>query len=132
MSLISISNYTTRAFADARAFSPNLSHHGFWVAALRKKVTVTAVCAGDPIRVAQVGTNADRNSLLANVEMHGTWQFSGRCVGLQALLHEPYECHPLKEREQLFVTRILLVCHSAVLRSITSEAWEISPFSAPP
>src|ERR1039458_2375494 len=71
------------AFADARAFSPNLSHHGFWIAALRKKVTMTAVCAGDPIRVAQVGTNADRNSLLANVEMHGTWQFDGRCVGPQ-------------------------------------------------
>ena len=105
---------------------------GSRIAALRKKVTMTAVCAGDPIRIVQVGTNADRNGLLANVEVYAAWQLARRCVGPQALLHEPYERHPLKEREQLFVTRILLVCHLAVLRSIVSKAWEMPPFSAPP
>jgi len=84
------------ALADTRAFSPYLGHHRFRIAALCQEMTMTSVCAGNPIRIVQVGTNADRNGLLTNIEMYAPWELACRCVGLQALLHEPYERHPLK------------------------------------
>ncbi len=62
-----------------------------------------AVGRGDVVAVLQVGADAGRDRLLADVEMHGARQLAGGIVVPEPLLHAPDQQHPLVELQQLLI-----------------------------
>ena len=94
------------ALADAGSFAPDLGHHRPRITALGEEVAVAPVRARDAVPVAQVRTNADRDGLLADVQVDGARQLALRRVRAETLLRAADQQHLLVHREQLLQLRL--------------------------
>ena len=66
------------SFAVTRRLAIQFGHHEVDLPPLGNEVSVSAVGAGDKIRIRQIGANPGGNGLLADIEMHEPGDFTGR------------------------------------------------------
>src|SRR5207244_2057392 len=90
----------TLSLAIARSASEQLRHHPFDVGALRNEVAMAAVSARDPVAVSKNRAGADRDRLLANVEMNKPRQLPELEQLLHLLLKGPNPNHALVQRKR--------------------------------
>ena len=88
------------ALAEAVLAAVDLGHHRPEVAALGDAVAVAAVGARDVVVVVEVGADARRDRLLADVHVHEARDLTGAELARDPLLEEPDREHRPVEAEQ--------------------------------